>query len=103
MNWERIALAGHYETVAAGQTAQVVGPAGAISDWLSHVIIVPLTVAPGIVTLIDGVTSIPIWVGGTVGADLKPFTVDLRMRAASGSWKITTGANVSVIPVGKFT
>jgi hypothetical protein len=94
--------AGDYETVAASQTAQVLGSTGAAGDFIKRVVIIPATVAPGVVTLLDGATSIPLWVGGTVGADLKPFHLDLGMVAAS-AWKITTGANVSVIGVGKFT
>lgn len=92
-----------YETVAASQTTQTIGPAGALGDYLSHVIVTPATTAPGVVTIIDNATTIIPWLGGTVGADLKPFTIDVRANSASGAWKITTGANVSVVAVGMFT
>lgn len=94
---------GQYETVAAGQTAQPLGSTGALGDVITRLIITPATTAPGVVTLIDGATTIMPWLGGTVGADLKPFVIELGMRSASGPWKITTGANVSVVAVGRFT
>lgn len=97
------ASSGDYETVAASQTAQALGATGAIGDYLDHLIIIPATTAPGLVTILDNAISIPIWLGGTVGADLKPFNVDVRAKSVSGAWKVTTGANVSVIAVGNFT
>ncbi len=96
-------FADDYETVAAGQTTQVIGPTGAAGDYLSHVIITPATTSPGVVTIIDNATTIIPWLGGTVGADLKPFVIDVRMKSVSGAWKITTGSNVSVVAVGSFT
>lgn len=94
---------GEYETVAASQTAQALGATGATGDWLARLIIIPATVAPGVVTILDNATSIPVWVGGTVGADLKPFVIEVGAQSVSGAWKVTTGANVSVIAVGNFT
>lgn len=91
-----------YETVAASQTAQVLGLVGAQGDYVERLIIVPATTGPGVVTLIDGSTSIPIMVtGGTT--TLVPIVVELGMYSVTGAWKITTGANVSVIAVGTFT
>lgn len=95
--------AGDYETVAASQTAQVLGATGAAGDYIKRLIIVPETTSPGLVTLLDNATSIALWLGGTVGADLTPFEINLDMVSASGAWKITTGANVHVIAVGDFT
>ena len=92
-----------YETVAASQTAQALGATGATGDYISRVIITPATTAPGVVTLLDNATSIPLWIGGTVGADLTPIVIELGMVSVSGAWKITTGANVTVIAVGSFT
>ena len=92
----------NYETVAASQTAQVLGLNGAQGDYIERLIIVPATTGPGLVTLIDGSTSIPIMVtGGTT--TLEPIVVDLGMYSVTGPWKITTGTNVSVIAVGEFT
>lgn len=91
-----------YETVAASQTAQVLGGAGAAGDYIARLIITPATTAPGVVTLIDGATNIMPWLGGTVGADLKPFVIEIHANCVT-AWKITTGANVSVVAVGQFT
>lgn len=93
-----------YETVAAGQTAQVIGQTGAKGDLLERVILIPATVSPGVVTLLDDATSIPLFVGGANSfADLKPISIEVRARSKNGAWKITTGANISVIAVGQFT
>lgn len=93
-----------YETVAASQTAQALGATGATGDIISHVTIIPATLNPGAVTLLDNAISIPLFVGGTASVvTLHPFNVILRMRSVSGAWKITTGADVSVIAVGDFT
>jgi len=91
-----------YETVAASQTGQVLGFAGAKGDFVARLIIVPATTGPGVVTLIDGSTSIAIMVtGGTT--TLVPIVVELGMVSQTGPWSITTGSNVSVIAVGNFS
>lgn len=93
-----------YETVAASQTAQVIGATGAAGDVIDTVTIIPATTSPGVVTLLDGATSIPLFVGGATSvSNLAPFTIFLNMKSVSGAWKITTGANVSCIAVGNFT
>lgn len=93
-----------YETVAASQTAQALGATGGTGDFISHVLVIPATTAPGVVTLLDNATSIPIFVGGSGSvSNLAPFAIPLGMKSVSGAWKITTGANVSVIGVGDFT
>lgn len=96
--------AGDYETVAASQTAQVMGGTGAIGDYLKRLIVIPTTASPGVVTLLDNATSIPLFAGGAASlAMLAPFAIELGMVSVSGAWKITTGAGLSVIAVGKFT
>ena len=94
-----------YETVAASQTAQALGATGASGDYIARVIIVPTLAAGGVVTLLDNATSISLYAGGgtTAAADVMPVTVELGMTSVSGAWKITTGANISVIAVGIFT
>lgn len=94
----------NYETVAASQTAQVLGATGAAGDFLGGVLIVPATTSPGAVTILDGATSIPIFVGGATSVPgLAPFFVPIGAKSAAGAWKVTTGANVSAIGVGAFT
>lgn len=94
---------GDYETVAAGQTDQAMGATGAAGDLLQGLLIVPATTGAGAVSIKDGGGSaINVFVSGTL-ADLKPHWIPLGIRSTGGAWKITTGTNVSVIAVGKFT
>ena len=96
-----------YEYVAASQTTQVIGPQSttssrSVGDILDKVIIVPATTAAGTVSIKDGGdTAQNIFVTGTL-SDLKPHVVYLGVRSRTGAWQITTGANVSVIAVGRF-
>lgn len=93
-----------YETVAASQTAQVLGGSGAINNVISHVVVVPASTSPGAITLIDGSTSITIFAGGATSLpSLAPFTIFLNMKAQTGPWKLTTGASLSCVCVGYFT
>lgn len=93
-----------YETVAASQTAQVLGATGAAGDTISGLLIIPASTSPGNVLLFDGATSITIFAGGASSvADLKPFFVPLNIVSSGGAWKVTTGAAVSVIGIGRFT
>lgn len=93
-----------YETVAASQTAQVLGATGAAGDYISGVLVVPATTSPGNVLLLDNVTSITIFAGGASSVlSLVPFFIPIGAASVSGAWKLTTGANVSCIAVGKFT
>lgn len=100
---ENVYSALNYETVAASQTAQVLGTSGATGDVLAGILVIPATTSPGNVLLLDNATSITVFTGGasSVG-DLKPFWIPLGIKSASGPFKITTGANVSCIAVGDF-
>lgn len=96
--------AGEYETVAASQTAQVLGATGATGDWISGILVVPATTSPGNVLLLDNATSITVFTGGATSvSNLVPFFIPLGMKSVSGAWKVTTGANVSCIGIGNFT
>lgn len=93
-----------YETVAASQTAQVLGAHGAAGDYINSLLVIPATTSPGNVLLLDGATSITVFTGGATSvSDLKPFSISLGLISVSGAWKVTTGANVSVIGIGNFT
>ena len=96
-----------YELVAASQSVQVLGPNTATTkqgDLLERLIITPETTAPGLVAIKDGSgTAINVYTGGTVSAELQPIIVPIGARSAIGSWQITTGANVHVVAVGRFT
>jgi hypothetical protein len=97
-----------YETVAASQSAQMLGATGAVGDYLAGVLIVPATTSPGAVSIKDGDgSSIIIFAGGTGSiATLHPFFVPVGARctaATTPGWKVTTEADVSAIGVGSFT
>lgn len=94
---------GEYETVAASQTAQVLGATGAIGDYISGVLVVPASTSPGAIALLDGATSITVFTGGATSvSNLVPFFIPLGMISVSGAWKLTTGANISCIAIGNF-
>ena len=98
------ANSGHFESVAASQTSQMLGATGAAGDFLARVVIVPASLSPGAVSVSDGATSVPLLPGGLNSvAVLVPIVVDLGLRAVAGGWRVTTGANVSVLAVGRFT
>ena len=88
-----------YETVAASQTAQVLGVTGAAGDTLMRLIVTVTTSATSQVTLLDGATSYIIVPAVTpVGV----YQIDINAVSVNGAWKITTGAGVSVMGVGNF-
>lgn len=101
----RVMSAGtEYETVAASQTAQVLGATGATGDYIEGILVIPATTTPGVITLLDNATSISLFVGGASSvSNLVPFYIPLGLKSISGAWKITTGANVSCICSGNFT
>jgi hypothetical protein len=96
---------GDYETVAASQTDQVLGPTGATGDYLGSVWIIPATVDPGIVQIQDGGgTAVTVFAGGTGSvATLHPFQLGVGIKSTAGAWSVTTGTNVSVLATGNFT
>ena len=91
-----------YETVAASQTAQVLGGTGATGDYINGVVCVVATAATSSVALLDGSTSISI-LPAAVGAGVGTYYIPLGLYSVTGPWKITTGAGVSVIAVGNFS
>jgi len=93
-----------YETVAAGQTAQVLGGSGATGDTLIGLLVVPATTSPGNVIILDNATSITVFTGGASSvSNLVPFWIAIGAQSVSGAWKVTTGSNVSVVAVGNFS
>lgn len=100
----RDADVGEYETVAASQADQVMGATGAAGDLLSGLLVIPATTSPGAVSIKDGAgTAITVFTGGASSvSNLVPFYIPLTLRAGT-NWKVTTGANVSVIASGNFT
>lgn len=100
----RIASA-EYETVAASQTDQMMGPTGAVGDKIEGILVIPATLSPGAISIEDGATNTTVFTGGTASVpSLIPFFIPLlNIASVSGGWEITTGANVSCIVFGDFT
>lgn len=96
---------GQYETVAASATAQALGATGATGDYLAGVLVFPGTAACGVVTILDNATTIGTFAGGGTTAlpSLVPFMIPIGLFSVSGAWKVTTGANVTAVGIGKFT
>jgi hypothetical protein len=95
-----------YQLVAASATATALtgGSGGATGDYLSHCVAFPTSTSPGVVTIIDNVTSVYSFAGGASSvSNLVPFSIPVGALSSSGAWKITTGTNISVVCTGKFT
>ena len=95
-----------YETVAASQTDQVLGGAGAAGDFLAGLLIVPATNVAGAVSIKDGSGASIMVFSGAVSlplASLIPFPIPIGAKSVNGAWKVTTGANVSLLATGTFT
>ena len=89
-----------YETVAASQTAVVLGQTGAVGDTIIRLIITVNTALTSTVTILDNATSIAIMPATTaVGV----YSIDLGVQSVSGAWKVTTGAGATVVAVGNFS
>lgn len=83
-----------YETVAASQTAQVLGGNGAIGDFLHAIAIASST---GTITVLDNAVSVLVIPAAAVGV----WT--LNLKSVSGAWKITTAAGTTCTAIGRFT
>ena len=92
-----------YETVAASQTDQVMGPVGAAGDYLDRLIITVNTAATAATSIKDGggssIAIMPNSPGGGVGV----YVVAIKAHSRAGAWKVTTGAGSTVLAVGNFT
>lgn len=96
-----------YQHIAASQTATVLQTStGAAGDYLSHCIIYPSTTGAGSVTVFDNTnaaaTNVIEFTTGTL-SNLAPITIPVGAVSTSGAWKVTTGANETVVCVGKFS
>jgi hypothetical protein len=92
-----------YETVVAGQTDQVLGPTGAIGDYLEHLIITVATAATAQVQLKDGSGSAYTILPNTPGGGVGVYVVPIKACSSSGAWKVTTGAGSTVLAAGHFS
>jgi hypothetical protein len=89
-----------YETVAASQTAQVLGGAGAVGDYLHRLVVTVTATGTSTLSLLDNSTTVLTMAANTpVGV----YSLEINAASASGPWKVTTGAGVTVMAVGFFT
>jgi hypothetical protein len=101
--------ANNTNTIAASATAQILsatsgGTTGATGDYLTFCEIMPATTSPGAVTISDNATTIYSFAGGASSvSNLVSWPVPFGAPSKSGGWKVTTGTNVSVFCVGKFS
>lgn len=93
-----------YEPIAASQADVVLGATGAVGDYIATLIIQPTTTSPGAVVLKDNTTTIYTWPGSASHpAHLPPVVIPLGIKSANGAWRVTTGANETVLAMGDFT
>ena len=97
------AIKGYYVACPASTTTTLQSSAGASGDYLDHVVVVPGTTAPGVVTIEDNATSLIAYPGGGTTAllTLTPFTIYVGAFSRSGAWKVICGANVTALGVWK--
>jgi hypothetical protein len=89
-----------YETVAASQTAQILGGTGAVGDYLHRIVVTVTTTGTSTLSVLDNSTTVLTMAANTpVGV----YSLEINAASASGPWKITTGAGVTVMAVGFFT
>jgi hypothetical protein len=99
--------ASRYQHVAASQTAAVLqSSTGAAGDYLSHCVIYPSTTGAGSVTVFDNAnaaaTNVIEFTTGTLSS-LAPIAIPVGAVSTAGAWKVTTGANETVVCYGKFS
>ena len=95
-----------YEHVSASTTAQVLGTAGAVGDYIHRLVCTVTTGATGNVVIVDGAgTGILTHTVVPASASLVPgcYSIEINAVSANGAWKITTGAGVEVMAVGIFS
>lgn len=92
-----------YETVAASQTDQILGPTGFVGDLVERVIVTVTTSATGTCSIKDGNGSaIPLTAANT---PIGVYVIEIGARCTATTtpgWKITTGAGATAIGVGLF-
>ena len=89
-----------YETVAASQTAQVLGGTGAVGDYLHRIVVTVTTTGTSTLSVLDNSTTVLTMAANT---PIGVYSLEINAASASGPWKITTGAGVTVLAVGFFT
>jgi hypothetical protein len=91
-----------YETVAASQTDQKLGGAGAAGDWLEGLLCVVSTAATSQVQIKDGSGSAITVLPNNVGPGVGSYYVPIMTASTGGAWQVTTAAGVAVFATGRF-
>lgn len=94
----------NYQVVPASSSGVVLKTAnGGTADYIENLVCVVTTTATAQVQLQDGtgpaITVLPNSPAGGVGT----YVLRLAIKSNSGSWKVTTGAGVSVLATGAFS
>jgi len=93
-----------YQAVAASQTGIVLQvSAGAVGDYLESILCVVTTAATSQVMIGDGAAPAIVILPNNVGAGVGSYPVPLGYTSKTGSWRVTTGAGVSIIASGNFS
>jgi hypothetical protein len=94
------------QNIEASQTDVVIGSPGTIGDWLSGIVLTPLTASPGAVSIRNGILgTYRIVFAGGVGSvtDLSPRVIPYpSFCTIAGGWFVTTGANMRVSVFGNW-
>lgn len=89
-----------YESVAASQSDQTMGPSGGAGDVLEQLIISVATSATGTVSIKDGSGSAIVITAANTPIGV--YSVNIGARSTAGAWKVTTGAGATALAVGRF-
>lgn len=94
-----------YEALLANTPTQTLGTTGAVGDQLEGLWVVPTATTIGAISVKDGSNVIPVYAGGTVGADLKGFFIPWLGGAAttSAGWQVSVGVGATPVAFGQFT
>ena len=93
-----------YETVAASQTDQILGPAGAVGNVIDKIIVSVATAATSTCSIKDGNGSAIVITAANTPIGVYTVLLGARcVNATTPGWKVTTGAGCTAGAVGRFT
>lgn len=93
-----------YETVAASQTDQTLGPAGAVGNVIDKIIVSVATAATSTCSIKDGNGSAIVITAANTPIGVYTVLLGARcVNATTPGWKVTTGAGCTAVAVGRFT
>ena len=78
----------------------MLGTNGAANDYLHRIVVTVSTAATSTVSIIDGITTV---LAIPANTPIGVYSLALNLNAATGPWKVTTGAGAAVLAVGLFS